>query len=151
MIFKNLDVRLLGNRVQQRALDLAARDVLGMQDSSLGMAAFPAKIEFVCAMGRGNFPLGKLHPQFNQFLYPRRAFPDNRANDAFLAQACTRHERVAHVRLERIFLARHRCNTALGIIRVRLRTIFFVTIATRPCGATFKANVRPAMPLPRTR
>ncbi len=86
VILKNLNVRLLGNRVQQRALDLAARDVLCMQDSSLGMAAFLAEIEFVCAMGRGNFALGKFHAEFDQFLNPRRAFLNNRANDIFFAQ-----------------------------------------------------------------
>ena len=81
----------------------------------------------------------------------RRAFLDDGADDVFLAQPRARRERVAHVQLERVFLARHRRDAALGVIRVRSARSFLVTMATRPRGATFSAKDSPAMPLPRTR
>ena len=151
MIFKNGNVWRFGNRVEQRAFDFVAGHVLRVQNPAFGMAAFPAQIQFVRAVRFWDFALGKFHAEFDQFLDPRRAFLDNRAHDIFLTQTRARFERVAHVQLERILLARHRRDAALRIIRVRLRAIFFVTMATRPRGATFSANESPAMPLPRMR
>ena len=69
--------------------------------------------------------LGKFHAQLDQFLNPRRAFLDDGADDAFLAQTRARRERVAHVQLERILLARHRRDAALRVIGVRLRAVLF--------------------------
>ena len=42
MIFKNLDVRLLGNRIQQRAFDFVTRHILRVKNPALGMPAFAA-------------------------------------------------------------------------------------------------------------
>ena len=89
------------------------------------MSAFPAEVKFLAAVFAGRVALGKFHAQLNQFLNPRRPFLDNRADDAFLAQARARRKRVAHVRLERILLARDRGDAALRIICVRLRAVFF--------------------------
>ena len=125
VIFKNLDVRLARRRIQQRPLDFPAGHVLRVQNAPLGMSAFLAQVQFPAAVfGRG-VPLGKFHPQLNQFRDACRAFLDDGADDAFLAQARARRERVAHVQLERILLARHRRDAALRVIGVRLRPVLF--------------------------
>ena len=89
------------------------------------MAAFLAEIKLSAAVLVQRVPLGKFHPQFDQLRNPRRAFPDDGADDLFLAQPRARRERVAHVRLKRILLARHRRDAALGVIGVRLRAVLF--------------------------
>src|ERR1017187_5946461 len=53
------------------------------------------------------------------------SFLDDGADDVFLAQPRARRECVAHVRIERILLARHRRDAALRVIRVRLRPVLF--------------------------
>ena len=89
MVFENLDVRLRGDRRQQRAFDLAAGHVFGVQNPALGMAAFLAQIQFACAVD-ADLALGKLHAQLDQLRDARRAFLDDRAHDLLLAQARAR-------------------------------------------------------------
>ena len=125
MVLKNLDVRLARNGVQQRALDFATRHVLRVQNPPLGMAAFATKVELFAAVFTGRGAFGKFHAERDQLRDARRPFLDDRAHDVFLAQTRARRERVAHVRLEGILLARHRRDAALRVIRVRLRAILF--------------------------
>ena len=65
----------------------------------------------------------KFHAQLDQLRDARRAFLDDGADDVFLAQARARLQRVAHVQLERILLAGHRRDAALGVVGVRLRAV----------------------------
>jgi hypothetical protein len=102
------------------------------------------------AVFAGHFALGKFHAQFDQLGDARRALPDDGAHDAFLAQARAGRQRVAHVQLDRVLLAGDGGDAALRVIGVGFRAVFLVMMATRPRGATFSANVSPAMPLPRT-
>ena len=55
-----LDIRLGSDGLEQRAFDFAASDVLGVQDTALGMAAFFAQIQLAHA-GTWQFPFGKAH------------------------------------------------------------------------------------------
>ncbi len=50
MVFENLDVGLGGDRGQQGAFDLAAGDVLGVENAAFGMAAFAAQVQFAPAV-----------------------------------------------------------------------------------------------------
>ena len=148
MVFKNVNVFIRSNGLEQGALDLAAGDVLGVQDAPLGVASLAAEIKFAFAIA--GFALGKFHSEFDQLLDALRAGLDNAANDLLVAQSRTGIQRVLHVALERILLACHCGDAALRVVGVRFRPAFFVTMATVPAWATLSANVSPAIPLPRT-
>ena len=95
--------------------------------------------------------LGKFHSQLDQLRNARRAFLDDGADDVFLAQSRARRERVAHVQLERILLARDRRDAALRVIRVRLRAVLFGDDGHASARRDLQRKESPAMPLPRTR
>ena len=124
MVFKYLNVRLGGHRREQGPLDFAARDILRVQDAPLGMAAFFAQVKFAPARLR-HLPLGKTPPQLDQFSDARRALLDDGAHHVLFAESRPRFQRIAHVHLERILLARHRGDAALGIIGVRFSAVLF--------------------------
>ena len=123
VVLEDRDVRLLGDRRQQGPLDLAAGDVLGVENAALGMAALLAEVQFARAVGAGNLALGKLHAQLDQLRNPRRAFLDDRADGGFLAQAGAGLERVAHVQLEGVLLAGDGGDAALGVVGVGLGAV----------------------------
>ena len=152
VVFKNLDVRLRRNRREQARVRFRG-------------PSRPSRAE--CGAWNGRLPCRGRVPvchdcaglRARKISCPVRSIPAMRAGPSSTIVRTTlslhkpraRFERVAHVQLERILLARHRRDAALRVIRVRLRAVFFVTMATRPRGATFSANESPAMPLPRTR
>ena len=76
---------------------------------------------------------------------------DDRADDRFLAQAGAGLQRVAHVQLERILLARDRGDAALGVVGVGLRAVLLGDDGHAPVRRDFQRKNKPAMPLPRTR
>ena len=124
MIFKDLDARPLSDGREQRALNFPAGDILGVQDATLRVSPFPTQIQFPRPIRTGNFPLGKLHSQLDQFGDSLGPFLDDRANHFFFAQSSAGLQRVADVQLERILLRRDRRDAALGVVRVRLGAIF---------------------------
>ena len=132
-----------GHRRQQRPLDLAAGDVLGVQDAAFGVAAFLAEVQFARAVGAGNLPLGELHAQLDQLGDARRAFLDDRADRRFLAQAGARLERVAHVQLERILFARHGRDAALGVVGVGLGAVLLGDDGHAPVRRDFQRKGKP--------
>ena len=125
MILENLYVGLGGDSGEQGAFDLAAGDILGVENAAFGVAALFAQVEFARAVGTGDFAFGELHAQFNQFGDPGRAFLDNRAHDLLFAKAGAGLEGIADVQFERVFLAGDGGDAALGIIGVRFGAILF--------------------------
>src|SRR5438552_10628158 len=101
MIFQKIDMRLSSQLAQQNFLDLLAGHVLNMQDTPLGVAAFPPKVELAVT---GNFALVELQSKIDKFLNSRRSFGHNRANNSFVAKASARLERVVHMQLEGVFI-----------------------------------------------
>ena len=81
------------------------------------MSAFAPKIEF--AMTR-NFAFVELESELDQILNSRRRFGHDRPDDIFIAQTRARFERVAHVKLERVFITRHAGDSALRPRGVRV-------------------------------
>ena len=110
------------DRAEQRRLDFAAGDVVDVQDAPLRMAAFPAEIELAMP---GDVALIEMQPEFDQFANPRRAFLHHRLDHRRIAQTRARFERVAHVQLEGILLARHARDAALRPGGVRVRAFAF--------------------------
>ena len=140
VVLEDRDVRLLGHRGQQGALDLAAGDVLGVEDAALGMAALSAEVQLARAVGAGNLALGKVHAQLDQLRNPRRAFLDDRADGRFLAQARAGLQRVAHVQLEGVLLAGHRRDAALGVVGVGLGAVLLGDDRHAPVRRDFRAQ-----------
>src|ERR1043166_2931492 len=93
-----------------------------MKHAALGMSALASEIEFAVA---GNFALVELHAELYQILNPRRRFGHDRADNLLVAQTRAGFERVAHVQLERIFIARHARDAALRPRGIRVRTLAF--------------------------
>ena len=120
MVLKNLDVRLAGDGGQERAFDLTARDVFGVQDPTFGMAAFLAQIQFPRAAPRARFAFGELHAQLNQLRDARRTFLHDGAHDFLPAQSGPRLQGIAHVHLERVLPAGDRRDAPLGVVGVGL-------------------------------
>ena len=57
-------------------------------------------------------------------------------------------ERIAHVKLKRIFVARHTGDPSLRPCRVGVGPLRFVITATEPCCAAFRAKLKPGDPAP---
>ena len=121
MVLEHRDVLMRGDGGQQRPLDLPSGDVLGMQDAALRVATLPAKVELALAV---DFPLGELHAKLDQLVDSGRAFLDDTAHDRLIAQPAPGGERVAHMALERILLARHGGNATLRVVGIRLGPAF---------------------------
>ena len=143
MIFKNLDVRLRGNRGQQRAFDFPPGHILRVQDAPFGMAAFLAQIQFARAVLAGISRSENFMP--SSINSAMRAGPSSTIvrTTAFVAQARARFERVAHMQLERIFLARHRRDAALRVIRVRFRAVLLRDDGHAPARRDFQRKRQP--------
>jgi hypothetical protein len=123
MIFKNLDVRLGGDGGEQSTLDFAAGHIFCVQNAAFGMAAFLAQIEFLGTAGLRNLALREFHAQLDELGDSGRSLLDNRAHDVLVTESRPGLQGVAHVHLERIFLARHRRDATLGVVRVRLGAV----------------------------
>ncbi len=140
MIFQKIDMRLPSQVAQQNLLDLLAGHVLHMQDAPLGMAAFPPKVELAVT---GNFALVELQSKIDKFLNSCRSFGHNRANNSFVAKPGARLERVAHMQLEGIFVARHAGDPALRPRRVRVRTFALRDHPHRAVPGRFQCKTEP--------
>ena len=143
VVFKNLDVGLRRHRRQQRPLDLAAGDILGVQNAPFRVAAFSSQVQLAGAVGEGDFALGKLHAQFDQLGNARWAFFDDRADRRFLAQPGAGLERVAHVRLEGVLLARHGRNAALGVVGIGLGAVLLGNDGHAAVRGNFQGERKP--------
>src|SRR5437764_1581922 len=105
------------------------------------MPAFTAKIELAMP---GNFALVESHTELDQILNSRRRFRDDCADDLFVTQARAGFERIAHVQLERIFVARHASNSALRPSRVRVRPSPFCNDGNRTVFCRFQSKAQPS-------
>ena len=143
VVLEDRDVRLVGHRRQQGALDFAAGDVLGVEDAALGMAALPAEVELARAVRTGYLALGEMHAQLDQLRNARRAILDDRAHGRFLAQAGARFERVAHVQFEGVLLARDGGDAALGVVGIRLGAVLLGDDRHAPVRRDFQRKRQP--------
>src|SRR5262245_13268613 len=75
-----------------------------MENAALGMAAFFTEIKFTMS---GNLTLNEVQTQFYELADTLRTFGNNCAHNRLVTQACASLECVAHVQLERIFIACH--------------------------------------------
>ena len=144
VVFKNVNVFIRSYGLEQGALDLAAGDVLGVQDAPLGVASLAAEIKFAFAIAI--FALGKFHSEFDQLHDALRAGLDNAANDLLVAQSRTGNQRVLHVALERILLACHCGDAALRVVGVRFRPAFFRDDGNRPGVGHLECERQPGDP-----
>ena len=100
VIFKNENVRLSRNGIEQRGFNLMAGHVPGVQNTPPRVSSFAPQIQLVRTVISPIFRLGKFHPELNQFLNAGLPFLDNRPHDRFFAQPCARLEGIAHVQFK---------------------------------------------------
>ena len=124
VVFENLDVGLLGNGVQEGALDFASGYILGVQDAAFGMAAFASEVKLVAAVFAGCLAFGELHAHFDQFSDAGGAFFDDRADDVLPTEACAGGQGIPDMEREGILLAGDGGNAALGIVRIGFGAVF---------------------------
>src|SRR3954466_13153955 len=105
------------------------------------MSPFAAEIELAMP---GNLALVEMQSELDQILDPRRRFGHNRTDDLLIAQTCAGFERIAHVQLERIFVARHARDAALRPRRIRVAPFAFRDYRDRsvPRGLQGEAQAR---------
>src|SRR6266849_4961178 len=96
------------------------------------MTRFPPEIELAVP---GDFALVKAQAKIDKFADSHRTLGDDRADDFFFAEAGADIERVAHVQLKRILLARHAGDPALRPGRVRVCAFAF-------CNDSYRAMLR---------
>src|SRR5438105_12459958 len=101
------------------------------------MSAFTAKIEFAMS---GNFALVELKAELDQVLNSSRRFSHYRADDILVTQSRAGFERVAHVKLERIFIARHAGDSSLRPSCVRVRPLPLRDHRDRPVLRRFQGK-----------
>ncbi len=129
VIFKHLHVRMQRQRRQQRLLDLPPRHILGVEDAPLRVTALLAEIELMLA---AVFPFAKRHAEFDQLPDPRRALLHNPAHHLFTAETRPAFQRVAHVQVEGVLGRGYTGDSALRVIRVRLRPVLLRDHRHRP-------------------
>src|SRR6266581_4398486 len=114
-----------------------------MQYSPLRVAAFFAQIKLTMP---GNLALVELQAQLRQLADSLGTFCDNRAHDSFVAESRASLERIAHVKLKRIFIAGDACNPALRPRGVCVGAFAFCNDCDRavPGGFQRKAETRDA-------
>src|SRR5438132_1112847 len=103
------------------------------------MTALFAKVKLAMS---GNLTFIELQTEFHQFANPLWTFGDNRAHDRFVTQAGARFERIAHVQLERIFIARHAGDTTLRPGSVCIGALAFCDYNDRPMLCRFQCKTQ---------
>src|SRR2546421_8444384 len=104
------------------------------------MPALTAKIELAMP---GNFALVESHSQPDQILDSRRRFRDDCADALFVTQSRPGFERIAHVQLKGIFVARHASDSALRPSRVCIRTFPLRDHRDRTVLCRFQSKAQP--------
>ena len=115
VIFQQSDSRLARNRIQQRPLDFASRRISCVQDAPCAVTALAREIRRAVRL------LVKLHTNLHQLADALRPVAHDTAHHRLIAKPRARIQRIAHMRLKRIRLIRHRRNPALRPRRIRLR------------------------------
>ncbi len=117
MAFQHLDIRVRRHGPEQGAFDLLARRVARMEHPPPRVSALLPEVERGTP-GR-SLAFIELDAHFDQLLDPRRSLANDRPHRRLVAKAVTGFERVLDVQLERIIVAGHASDAALGIIGVR--------------------------------
>ena len=82
---------------QQRLLDLSPGHIPHVQNPTLRVAPFFAKVEFAVA---GDLALVELQTNVDKVLNSHWSFRHNRTDDLFVTKACARFQCVAYMQLE---------------------------------------------------
>ena len=114
VVFQDRDVRVLADRLDERAFDFGAREVLVVEDPVLGVAAFAVELE--TAVGRlveARTPGDQIGDQFGSAAH-------DQFHGLFVALARPADQRVADVFLEGVGGIRYRADAALCVVGVAL-------------------------------
>jgi hypothetical protein len=102
------------NRADQRALDLAPRQILRMDDPPLGVASFARQVIPRVV------PAGEFGPELDQLPHALRTFADTDLDGLPAAKPRPGHQRVFDVLGEGVLVGEHARDAALGVLSVRL-------------------------------
>ena len=119
MVLKYFNVRVGGDRLQERLLYGAPRIVLDMQNSALRMSALSSERR------RAVFQARKLYALLYQVLYLPWAGANYRAHCGLVAKAVSGYEGVFYMRIEIVSATCHTCDSALSVVRVSVRSLLF--------------------------
>lgn len=117
MVLAHVDGGVVGDGLQQRALDFSTRQVLGVHDPPAGVPPFPTQRELAVPVP------GELRTPFHELSHSVRAFVHQLPHRVFVAQASPGLERVSNVELGTVGAAHDRGNAALGVVRVGFRPL----------------------------
>ena len=112
MALEDADVRLRAHRRDQRAHDLAAGGVGGVQDAAMAVAALAAEI-VLAVLGAG--AAREVGAERDQLADALGAVAHHQVDDVAVAEAGAGDQRVLDVRLEGILRAPHRGDAALRV------------------------------------
>jgi hypothetical protein len=118
VIFEDRDIWMMVHRGKQRALHLAARQVVRVYDAVRRVPAFAAEIELPRAVAR------ELCAKLYELSNALRALFNEHPNSIFMAESRPGDQRIADVRLEGVVFVDNARDAALRVIRVRFRTVF---------------------------
>src|SRR5215469_14639282 len=138
MVLEDFDVWLAGHGIEQGAFDFTASDILRVENTAFGMAAFLAQIQLVAAVVLRVVPFRKLHAELDELLDASGSFLDDGADDIFFAEASASFECIAHMHLEGVLTAGDRRDAALGVIGVRFRLVLFGDDGDAPARGNFE-------------
>ncbi len=103
------DVVVIQDRLHQGALDLAAGDVLGVQDAPRAVTALAGQVVGVAALGELDTPVDQVADDLGPFL-------DHHAHHVLMADTGTGHQRVLHVGVEGVLLGGYGGDAPLGVV-----------------------------------
>ena len=107
------DVGVLGHRVEQGALDLAAGGVLRVEHAAAGVASLAREVEFVGAVAVDGLAFVEVDAQMDQLADARGSVADDGAHGGAVAQSRARLERVLDMQFKGILVAPDAGHTAL--------------------------------------
>ena len=122
VILHQRDRRRFRELAQERLLDLQPGHILHMQNAPLRVSALASQIRFAMSP---DLAIVEMQSALHQFSNAFRAFHDNRPHGGFVTKPRTRFQRVAHVKLEGIFIARHARDSALSPRCIRISALTF--------------------------
>ena len=123
MVFKDVDIGIRGNRVEEGSFDFASRDILGVENPTLRVSAFFSQIPL--ALSRFQIPFAKLHAESDQVLDATGAFAQDLPDDLLIAESRSGIAGILDMFLDGILFARDGGDAALGVVGVGFSPVLF--------------------------
>ena len=117
VVFVDLYIGVLADRLHQGPLDFAAGDVLGMQDAPGAVAPFAGQVVVDPPVG------GELDPPFDQVADGLRPFLHHHPDHILVADAGPGHQGVFDMGVEGVLVGKDRGDAALGVLGGRFGDI----------------------------